>query len=177
MKIPRWIARRSTGLVVAVSVVLAALALLPGAPALASSKVEIVTLSNRPDKLSGGDVLVKVVVPPGTQLSDVTVHLNRRDVTGQFWQDAAAHALVGLVTGLESARTALEAKAGASADRLDLQNYPLAGPIFSGPAGAAVLLPDPSVPPVSQRAVPQPGPDRRPVHGAHARRLRVPVDR
>jgi hypothetical protein len=79
-------------------------------------------------------VLVKVVVPPGTKLEDVTVALNRGDVTGQFWPDAAGHALVGLLTGLDVGVNRLEAKArGAAADRMDLRNYPLAGPIFSGP--------------------------------------------
>jgi hypothetical protein len=118
------------------TVLLVALAMLLAAPALvgAAGTLEITTLSNRPDKLSGGDVLVKVAVPAGTALSDVSVSLNRQDVTSQFWHDEADHALVGLVTGLAIGTNRLEARGrGATADRLDLRNYPLAGPIFSGP--------------------------------------------
>jgi hypothetical protein len=129
----RRLGRGIRTLAIALSGAIIALGLL-GTPVLAAGRLDITTLSNRPDKLSGGDVLVKVTVPSGTALSDVTVALNRSDITGQFWQDTAAHALVGLVTGLEIGTNRLEAKArGASADRLDLRNYPLAGPIFSGP--------------------------------------------
>ena len=60
---------------------LMALALLSAASAFGSTGLEIITLSNWPLKLSGGDVLVKIVVPAGTPLREVKVRLNRHDVT------------------------------------------------------------------------------------------------
>src|SRR6185369_3015038 len=89
-----WVAR-------AVGVVtLIALTAVAVAPARAANKIEIDSLSNRPDKITGGDILVRVRVPAGTALDAVTVKLNDADVTGTFWQDTANHALMGLVTGL-----------------------------------------------------------------------------
>jgi hypothetical protein len=85
--------------------VLALLAVSSAMPALAAGALEIVTLSNRPDKVSGGDVLAMVRVPAGTSLDAVRVRLNGADVTSAFWLDPAAHALVGLVTGLQPGRT------------------------------------------------------------------------
>jgi Tannase-like family of unknown function (DUF6351) len=103
-------------------------------PTLAGNKLEISTLSNGPDKLSGGDALVQVVVPPGTDPRDVKVTLNGNDLTGAFWPDPARHALVGLVTGLDLGTNRLEAKAkGAGTDKLRIQNHPITGPVFSGP--------------------------------------------
>jgi hypothetical protein len=113
---------------------LVALAVLSAAPALAADRLEIVTLSNRPDKLSGGDVLVKVVVPAGTRLGDVRVSLNGTDVTGPFWQDAGRNALVGLVTGMPEGLNKIRAQArGVGADTLEVRNHSITGPVFAGP--------------------------------------------
>jgi Tannase-like family of unknown function (DUF6351) len=112
-------------------VVLAALAVAPG---FAGNKLEIVTLSTQPDKVSGGDVLVSVRVPPSTKLGDVTITLNGQNATGAFSADPANHTLVGLVAGMVFGKNTLEAKAkGAGADTLEIQNHPITGPIFSGP--------------------------------------------
>jgi hypothetical protein len=113
---------------------LVALAVLGASPARAASTLEIVSLSNRPDKVSGGDVLVKVQVPPGTGLGDVTVSLNGADVTAAFWLEPADHALVGLVTGLSVGPNKLQAKAQrAGTGNLTVQNHPITGPVFAGP--------------------------------------------
>ena len=61
---------------------------------------EIVTVSARPDFVSGGDVLVRVRVPGTVPLDEPRVMLNGADVTGVFHQDNADHSLTGLVTGL-----------------------------------------------------------------------------
>jgi len=103
-------------------------------PALAGNKLEIVTLSNQPDKVSGGDVLVSVGVPTGTKLDDVTITLNGGNVTAAFAPDTVNRALVGLVTGLGLGGNRLEAKAkGAGTDIVEIRNHPITGPIFSGP--------------------------------------------
>jgi hypothetical protein len=115
-------------------VVLTALVGLVAGPAPAANRLEITSRSNRPDKASGGDVLAMVRAPRGTSLGDVTVTLNGTDVTGAFWADPENHALVGLVTGLRVGSNTLEAKARrAGTDRLELQDHPITGPVFSGP--------------------------------------------
>ena len=102
-----------------------------------TSEFRIQTLSNRSDMLSGGNALVRVDVPAGVALGDVRVTLENRDVTAAFRADMAAHALVGLVSGLVNGPNVI-AVSTAAADghapaRLILTNYPIAGPIFSGP--------------------------------------------
>jgi len=110
------------------------LAVLTIGPALAANKLEIVTLSTQADKVSGGDVLARVEVPPSTRLGDVTITLNGQDITAAFSADPASHGLVGLVSGLALGKNSLEAKAkGAGTDKLEIQNHPITGPIFSGP--------------------------------------------
>lgn len=104
------------------------------APATAAGRLEIVTLSNRPDKVSGGDVLVKVAVPASTRLEDVRVTLNGTDVSGVFWPDPAQHALLGLVVGMPDGTNKLQARArGAGTDTVEVRNHPITGPVFAGP--------------------------------------------
>jgi len=112
-----------------------------GAPAYADRASErhlvITTLSTAPDRVSGGDVLVRVDVPRGTPLSDVRVRLNGVDVTGVFLPDGTSDALIGLVTGLKNGDNVLTAamkglKPSHQA-RLEIRNFPIYGPIFAGP--------------------------------------------
>src|SRR5438445_6003501 len=123
-------------------VIFAALwALLAPAPGIAAppadSHLVITTLSTAPDRVSSGDVLVRVDVPANTPLADMRVALNGADVTGVFLPDGSSHALVGLVTGLRAGDNVLTAvtrrtKPSLNA-RLDVRNFPISGPVFSGP--------------------------------------------
>ena len=101
----------------------------------AASPLEIRTLSARPDMVSGGDVLVQVVAPGTATPGTVTITLNGRDVTTAFRPTAPAGPLVGLLTGLSLGRNTIAAKtSGASEPRtLEITNYPITGPVFSGP--------------------------------------------
>jgi len=101
------------------------------------SRLEITTLSTGPDRVSGGDVLVGVNVPAATALSEVEVFRNGTEVTGVFVPDAAHHVLIGLVSGLTDGRNVLTAATRGTKPslnaRLEIQNFPISGPIFSGP--------------------------------------------
>ena len=100
-------------------------------------RVEISTLSNRPDKLSGGDALVAVDVPQAIGLSDVTLKLNGSDVTALFALEPGTRRLVGLVPGLGLGKNELRSSTkGAGDERLELVNHPITGPVFSGPQQA-----------------------------------------
>ena len=85
------------------SAAVAVLALLASAvPGYASPPpLTITALSNAPDRVSGGDVLVRITVPPGVPFSDIKVTLNDTDVTGVFVPESSGHSLIGLVTGLQ----------------------------------------------------------------------------
>jgi hypothetical protein len=99
----------------------------------------IEVLSSRPYMVSGGDALVRVTVKDrDVSLRRVRIELNGADVTGAFVADASSRTLTGLVTGLRLGRNHLEVDAKgkgrghADAD-LTLTNYPIQGPIISGP--------------------------------------------
>jgi hypothetical protein len=98
------------------------------------------TLSGPAQYVSGGAARVRVVVPASVPLSAATVTLNGTNVTASFApDDRAPHALEGVLTGLPLGSSTVEASVpgpGRSAnDRttLTLVNYPIAGPMFSGP--------------------------------------------
>ncbi|MDH4322770.1 MAG: DUF6351 family protein [Betaproteobacteria bacterium] len=120
---------------------LAAAALLAGiAPAQAGKDAErdfeIRTLSTRANTVSGGDVLVEVLLPRYASASNVVVRLNGNDVSGQFTADAAGRRLVGLVTGLRVGKNRLTASAkhhhrNQHYDSLDIVNHPIHGEIFA----------------------------------------------
>ncbi len=93
------------------------------------------TLSTHADRVSGGDVLVQISLPRSPRKGDVIVSLNGRVVTGAF-RETAPGTLVGLVTGLSLGDNRLIAEAkGVGTNSLRLVNYPITGPIVSGPHG------------------------------------------
>ena len=107
-----------------------AAALMLAAPA-AAAKVglSIQTLSSKPQFVSGGDALVEVK----GAARGVTLSLNGKDITGDVRLDPQSHTLRGLVSGLAVGRNTLTAKAGRASASLTLTNYPITGPILSGP--------------------------------------------
>jgi hypothetical protein len=122
--------------------ILAALLLALAAPAWAhfgEHEFGIEVLSSRPDTVSGGDALVRVTARrKHANLGDVRVDLNGADITGAFTADAAARTLTGMVTGLRLGHNRIEVQEGRGRGRhadadLDLTNYPIEGPIISGP--------------------------------------------
>ena len=100
-----------------------------------SSSFRIEVLSSKPYLVSGGDALVRVTVKKSdVRLSDVRVELNGTDVTSWFRRDEAARALTGLVSGMRLGRNALEVQSKRSGQaELTLTNYPITGPMISGP--------------------------------------------
>jgi Tannase-like family of unknown function (DUF6351) len=108
----------------------------------AAAVLNINTLSTRADRVSGGDALVQI-----TQDNNAAtpVTLNGNDVSAAFRAGLIPNTRVGLVTGLIVGSNTL------SAGGVDLviHNYPITGPIMSGPHNTpffcqtqAFLLPD-----------------------------------
>ena len=112
------------GMRAALALVIAATALAAALGASAAVR-SIVTLSSRPDRVSGGDVLVEV-----RQDDDAAsrVTLNGDDVSAAF-HPGPGHTRVGLVEGLRLGPNVI----AAGGVRLVVRNYPIAGPITSGP--------------------------------------------
>src|SRR6185436_15321746 len=101
----------------------------------------IEVLSSRPDAISGGDALVRVTVNKNVAASAMRVKLNGADVTSAFVVNGATKTLTGLVTGMRVGENLLEVidprgnvqgKGRADAD-IVLTNYPIEGPMLSGP--------------------------------------------
>jgi hypothetical protein len=101
----------------------------------------IEVLSGRPDSITGGDALVRVTVRKKVALDQVRIKLNGADVTAAFAANGTARTLTGLLTGLNLGENLLEVsdtkgnvkgKGRADAD-IVLTNYPIQGPVFSGP--------------------------------------------
>ena len=101
-----------------------------------SRKLDIRTLSTRADRVSGGDVLIAIAptspAPARAASAPYAIALNGRDISAAFRVQNGS--LVGLVTGLAVGSNELKASAWGVADqRLTLTNYPVTGPIVSGP--------------------------------------------
>lgn len=95
--------------------------------------LQIKTLSNRADMVSGGDVLVQIVPPAGAEAgAGLVVRAGSRDVSSAFAKRADGR-ITGLVTGLTDGDTVISADmAGAKGAQLTVTNAPRSGPIISG---------------------------------------------
>jgi hypothetical protein len=114
--------------------ILAAVAAFPAAAHDDDDEIEIVTLSNRADLISGGDALVEVRVPRRASLSRVEIKLNGHRVTSAFQLVPGTRTLRGLVTGLVDGRNRLSADSqGAKEASLTITNHRIGGPVLSGP--------------------------------------------
>ena len=130
---------RLMGVLASLLVVVAIATAQSPAAAQGPNDLRLLTLSTRPDTVSGGDVLVRVELPRDVASNDVRVFLNDQDVTSAFGPAPGGGALLGLVQGLQLGENSLEAQVvdqkGKAKDRrkLTVTNYPITGPIFSGP--------------------------------------------
>lgn len=107
----------------------------PLVPAAASAveSLKVRVLSNRADLVSGGDALVEVVLPSGTDPENVRVDVDGRDMTSIFGLRPNGR-FMGLVTGLKEGENVLTARASRASDAtLTITNHAIGGPVFSGP--------------------------------------------
>lgn len=105
------------------------------------SEFRIESVSTRPHLATGGDVLLRIVGADDPGVSRVEVTANGEDVTGQFHPGEYGRSLIGLVGGLRPGENEIEARVpgtGAAAT-LQVTNYPISGPIISGPQEAPFL--------------------------------------
>src|SRR5437764_1404057 len=96
-----------------------------------SGVVQITTVSNRADVISGDDALVRITAP-GADPESVHVRLNGQDITAEFQSHSAGG--LGLISGLRLGDNTVTATApdGRGAE-LTITNHPLGGPVIAGP--------------------------------------------
>jgi hypothetical protein len=99
----------------------------------ASAAVKVNVLSSRPDMVSGGDALIEVLVPAGTKPGDLSLELNGANVASQLQHDSQSGNFRGLVSGLRDGENSLTAAVRRDKAKIRLVNYPITGPILSGP--------------------------------------------
>src|SRR5258706_432942 len=92
---------------------------------------EILVLSNRADLISGGDALVEIKWPAGTDTTTAQVALNGVSVKSSFVLRGGRY--MGLVTGLNNGDNMLTAQVPGAAAQIIITNHPITGPILSGP--------------------------------------------
>src|SRR4051812_22127513 len=92
-----------------------ALSLVFASAAAAADDLEIRTLSNRADLISGGDALVEVGLPSGVDPAEVRVSVDGRDVTSAFAVRPGG-SFGGLVTGLRDGPNVVTATAPGASD-------------------------------------------------------------
>lgn len=93
---------------------------------------QIVAISNRPERISGGDVLVRITAPE--EIGRLT--LNGKEITSVLQRNGTPHSFLGLVTGLDAGQNSLAVfrkDDETAAAQLTVVNHPLSGPVFSGP--------------------------------------------
>ena len=99
----------------------------------ASGTLSIRTMSTDATLVTGGDVLLQVSLPAGAAASSAHVTALGRDVTAAFHAGPAANTLQGVVTGLPVGTSIVEATAGSAHASLTVTNFPITGPVVSGP--------------------------------------------
>ncbi len=112
-------------------------ALLASAGAMAQA-YSLQVLSGRADTITGGDALLRLQAPVGGALDRVALRLNGTLVTDRFTADAGAASLTGLVDGMRVGDNTLVVYGspkgqGRVLARFTLKNFPIEGPVFSGP--------------------------------------------
>jgi hypothetical protein len=132
MKKPAWLRSGRVSWLAAVAAGLILAGCGDGGDAPPDPLVQIRTMSNRADLISGGDAMVEVVLPPGATASSLKVDVDGRDVSSAFAVRASGK-VTGLVTGLANGANVISASAnGASSAKLTVTNHSRGGPVISG---------------------------------------------
>ena len=117
----------------AIAILAGALAACHGGGDSNSGQIQIKTLSNRADLISGGNAYVEIVLPEGKAIAGLTVNAGGRDVTSSFALRSNGR-ILGVITGLAVGdNVVLAYYQGSLAARLTINNHPIGGPVFTGP--------------------------------------------
>lgn len=96
-------------------------------------------VSSKPDQVTGGDARIHIQVPRVVPFQQVDVLVNGVDESGRFTLMPDSRTLTGVIDGLQLGQNNLtvqpngKGKGRPSPVSLSLTDYPITGPIFSGP--------------------------------------------
>ena len=97
--------------------------------------LQLRVLSSRPDMVSGGDALIEVGLPGTSNLSDFNLQVNGKTVTENL-SEVQPGVYRGKISNLKLGNNTVSAvltQSEQSPVTLSLTNYPITGPIISGP--------------------------------------------
>lgn len=119
----------------AFAAVLASIALgAQSALAKSDATLAVEAVSNRADLVAGGDVLVRVTLPPGlARISQAVLSLNGQSLANALHPAPDGNGYLALVTGLHLGQNSLTLSIPGRSVQLAVNNHPIGGPIFSGP--------------------------------------------
>jgi hypothetical protein len=113
------------------------------------AKIQIKTLSNRADLISGGDALVEIVLSKPKLADALRVQLNGRDISSAF-AVRVNRRILGLVTGLANGKNLLVASTSKShAASLAITNHAIGGPVIAGPQTTPFVCATPTAQPAT----------------------------
>lgn len=97
-----------------------------------NSELQLRAVSTKPWLVTGGDVLVEVYSQGAVPTAPMELSLNGNSVPGQLVQVDSTHWQI-LLTDLPQGESELRVSSGSLSASLQLTNYPISGPIISGP--------------------------------------------
>lgn len=100
-------------------------------PSGSESGLRIEVLSSRPDMITGGDALIRIDGIDAS--SDWASTVNDGDAQWTDVRTEGERSIVGLLKGLRLGANTLVVRQGSDTASIDLVNYPITGPVFSGP--------------------------------------------
>lgn len=126
------IARRLRPLGRLAAVLLALAAPLAAGAASAAADLDLQTVGNRADLVSGGDVLLRARLPDG-EAAKAVLTVNGQAVADALHPAPDGDGYLALASGLKLGKNTVALSAGGRTARLDVTNHPTGGPLFSGP--------------------------------------------
>ncbi len=102
------------------------------APA-AAAPLQLTVASDRGDMVSGGNVLLAFEMPDGASIADISVQRAGQDIASVSYRLLRDGRMGALVSGLVDGENQLDVLVGTSRESVTVVNYPIIGPIFSGP--------------------------------------------
>lgn len=96
------------------------------------SEIAVRAVSTKPWLVTGGDVLLEIVSPDSTNPVQLEVTLNGKEVSSQLVRLGSTRQQI-LLTDLPQGDSQLQVSSANTQQALTLTNYPISGPIISGP--------------------------------------------
>jgi len=96
-------------------------------------------VSSAAHQVTGGDARLHIEIPDGFPLHRLSVTVNREEMRDRFTQIPGTNTLTGVIDGLNLGENEVRVRAlgwgrqRPYPDHLTLTNYPITGPVFSGP--------------------------------------------